>query len=1031
MAKMVVAGDIKFWHLHCVHFKRAIDHPKHHLKIAKELGDITGAEKACGHFGNTLNRLGDVKTDIDHERCLNIAKELGVRSIEESLGDFKTARDYYDNRLKVMKETGDKAGERYVYGKIGDAHLSLGDVKNAMECYENQLKIANELSDKSGEGEANGNFGKVHFNLGNFKKAISYFERHLNVAKELGDKIGEGKANCNLGVSHLVLGDFERAIDHHRRHLKIVTELVDINEVGKAYANCGNIFNKLGYFNTAIDYHERHLNIAKKFGNKFEEASAYGNLGIAYHGLGYFKKAIDYQERCLNIAKDLGARWTEGAAYSNLGNVYESLGDFERARNYHESQLKIMKQLGDRSGEGKAYFSLGDVHQRMGDFKTAIDYLVHFLKIAKELGDKLGEGKVFVSLGNTHVLLGCFEIAQDYFKSALEIMKERGDRKGEGTVYCGLGNANDGLGHLKAALDYHKSHLEIAIEFDDLLAVRSAYGNLGITYLRLEDFKTALDFLERDIQIAIEFGDRSGIGTACSNLGDCYLGLGDLETAIQCHKRHLDIAIDLGEKFGQGIAYSKLGQCFQLQGQVPVAIPYYQQSIALFNSIRDQLQLNDELKISLRHRYQKTYAALWRLMLTEGNVTEALFSAEQGRAQGLKDLMELNYSFKRSDAYGGSGTGVKTVNELLRHLPPNTIFIAFGENELIFWVCQRGKEFELRKKQIHPENEVETFLKDLLQVVQKETGISGLVKCEDRSLESADSLVLKRSSQHGKRAQHLNLQRSALSTLYDTIIEPIQDLLLGTELMFVPEGPLCLAPFAAFKGPNSKYLCESFRIRVAPSLTSLKMIADCPVDYHHKSGALLVGDPLTERPPLPSAREEVEMIGRMLGITPLIGTQATKDEVLARLDSIALVHIAAHGNMETGEIALASTKGVKKNILTMRDVLGVQMRARLVVLSCCHSARGEIKAEGVVGIARAFLGAGARSVLVSLWAIDDEATLEFMKNFYQHLVTGKSASEALNQAMNCIRESEEFNAVKYWAPFVLIGDDVTLEFAGN
>ena len=100
------------------------------------------------------------------------------------------------------------------------------------------------------------------------------------------------------------------------------------------------------------------------------------------------------------------------------------------------------------------------------------------------------------------------------------------------------------------------------------------------------------------------------------------------------------------------------------------------------------------------------------------------------------------------------------------------------------------------------------------------------------------------------------------------------------------------------------------------------------------------------------------------------------------------------------------------------------------MLSCCHSGQGEIKADGVVGIARAFLGAGARSVLVSLWAIDDKATLEFMKNFYEHLVKGKSASEALHQAMNCMRESVEFGAVKYWAPFVLIGDDVTLDLSG-
>ena len=97
------------------------------------------------------------------------------------------------------------------------------------------------------------------------------------------------------------------------------------------------------------------------------------------------------------------------------------------------------------------------------------------------------------------------------------------------------------------------------------------------------------------------------------------------------------------------------------------------------------------------------------------------------------------------------------------------------------------------------------------------------------------------------------------------------------------------------------------------------------------------------------------------------------------------------------------------------------------MLSCCHSGRGEIKAEGVVGIARAFLCAGARSVLVSLWAIDDEATMLFMRSFYQHLADGTSTSVALHQAMKSLRESQQFGAVKYWASFVLIGDDVRLE----
>ena len=150
---------------------------------------------------------------------------------------------------------------------------------------------------------------------------------------------------------------------------------------------------------------------------------------------------------------------------------------------------------------------------------------------------------------------------------------------------------------------------------------------------------------------------------------------------------------------------------------------------------------------------------------------------------------------------------------------------------------------------------------------------------------------------------------------------------------------------------------------------------------------------------------------------------------------VALVHIAAHGQPGSGQIYLAPNPTRNNRypqeddyILKIADVQAVQLRARLVVLSCCHSGQGDVKAEGVVGIARAFLGAGARSVLVTLWAVDDEATFEFMKKFYQHLRDGKSASVSLSLAMKYLRETEKFSAVKYWAPFQLIGDDVTLDF---
>jgi len=190
---------------------------------------------------------------------------------------------------------------------------------------------------------------------------------------------------------------------------------------------------------------------------------------------------------------------------------------------------------------------------------------------------------------------------------------------------------------------------------------------------------------------------------------------------------------------------------------------------------------------------------------------------------------------------------------------------------------------------------------------------------------------------------------------------------------------------------------------------------------------------LERKPPLPCARKEAEMIGRLLGSQPLVGKHATKEAVLERIDSMSLIHFAAHGNAERGKIALAplhTTTGYAREedyLLTMADISKVQLRAKLVVLSCCHSASGQVRAEGVVGIARAFSGSDARSVLVALWALEDSATEQLMSRFYEHLVGGESASESLHQAMKWMRDNGYSN-VRDWAPFMLIGDNVTFDF---
>ena len=416
----------------------------------------------------------------------------------------------------------------------------------------------------------------------------------------------------------------------------------------------------------------------------------------------------------------------------------------------------------------------------------------------------------------------------------------------------------------------------------------------------------------------------------------------------------------------------------------------------------------------------------------QGKVVEALLTADHGRAQALNELLEFKYGFK--GLLPEIGTLSSTAPDILSYLPSNTTFIGINEEGIVLWVNEEGKEIKTRRSKI--DVSVTTYFQSLLETTRKEIGARADVNCEDRSLKNPSDKKLAEERSRNPRSHSSDFETKSLKTFYNVVIDPIRDLLHGDEVVIVPQGPLCLAPYAAFVDLKSKYLCETFRIRLLPSLSSLRLIQNCPADWHSKTGALLVGDPWVQEVPvvdgqkpleqLEWAEKEVQTIGEILQTEPLIGKQATKDEVLRRISSVALVHIAAHGSVETGDFSQIPDK--EDYLLTMKDVLNAQIRARPVVLSCCHSARGEVKAEGVVGIARAFLGAGARSVLLSLWAIDDEATMEFMKLFYQQLVNGRSASEALNKAMKSMRESDRFSAVKYWAPFGLIGDDVTLEF---
>ena len=975
------------------------------------------------NFDDVPNLSGNQFNDIVNFcfQNLSTAKHVGDKTSEglmyATLGkyflaqcDYKEAMKYNDLALDIFKELGNKRQEGYTCQCLGDVFQSVGNSKKAIEYQNLALSIAIELGEKPMEGMASYGLGNAFRGLCSYKQAIGYYNRCLNVAKGLADKVVrrslEGVALSNLGHAFDCLGDYKQAEIYHRRHLSIAKERRDKSGEGDAYTGLGNVFQSLGNFKKAQEYYSLALSISKDIRNKNAEAHAYSGLANASLNLGDTKNAVIYSNLYLTCAKELGNKNEEKGAYCTLGHIYSSLGDFKKSIEYYKRHLAIAKDVGDLESEGGAYGGLGSIFDKLGDFDQAIYYHDLHLDIAKTIRDREGEAIANGNLGNAYLSLANFEKALYHFERRLSIAKNLGDKAGEGR----------------------------------------AYGHLGSTYRHLGDYNKAMDYYSLRLSIAQELEDKAGEGAACGYLGSISLLLGDYTIAINWNKKRLRIAEHLGDKDMEGKAYSDLGQCFEMLNVLPKALDNYQASVKVFNQMRSLLQSQDKWKIGFRNECNYAYTGLCRVLLKQEKIGEALAAAEEGRAQSLADLMTSQYGLKECQYKG------KPLEEqefgMLNHTLSSTIFLAVDvvENKVNIWVISKEKPLLHREKTLgrHCTKFAAETLQSLIQFAYEKIGVRAKANCENRSLDvfRENCSAVERSS---KKSSQPILQEDIhpLSALYSYVIAPILDLIDGDELIIVPDGPLWLAPFAALLNPFSKYLYESFKVRIIPSLTSLKIIAHCP-KFHSSSGALVVGDPdmsevtnsqgdqILEQ--LLFARQEAQMIGQILNTAPLTGKLATKCEVLKQISSVAVVHIAAHGRMETGEIALSpsperesQTPAEEDYMLTMADVMSVKLRAKLVVLSCCHSGRGEIKAEGVVGIARAFIGAGARSVLVSLWAIDDQATLEFMKSFYHNLVKGGSASESLNHAMKCLRESETFSDVKYWAPFTLIGDDVTLD----
>ena len=608
-----------------------------------------------------------------------------------------------------------------------------------------------------------------------------------------------------------------------------------------------------------------------------------------------------------------------------------------------------------------------------------------------------------------------------------------------------------------------RSHFENTLKINTAIGNKSGIstnkGQLGNAYRHLGEHRKAINHYEEALEINTAVGDKLGMAEQNAYLGCAYLSLGEYQTAINHYKKALEINTAIGDLLGMTNERVNLGKTYLAAGEYKDASVYLVEAISeydkiFFNFVPDQNKLSFTAQYFKCHRYlmscflylERPKSAL--LVIDLGKCKELHFSIEKQRNCVDREMKDFTRSIWNRISACEDQIEIEEIQQILHKEKNDSSMLVFAFDHkgfLNIWVLNETFVF----RQV--DDAIETIfllmfpLLEMLNVnLDRNSSFHQIVSFVDTYI------PLKRKPQPGVavggtpnfcgfRAQEISRK------LFQLLIDPIQDSLKGNKLIIVPDQQLFFAPFSSLVDENDRFLTSKYSIQITPSLHTLKASMQ-QGDESNFGFALFIGNPTVgkislngkEFTPvsLPGASKEVEHLANLFHAAPLLGSKARKQVVMQLLGQASIIHIAAHGEPTSGEIMLAPNSSNDRSsspvdesdsyLLKQRDITSISVQARLVVLCCCYAGQGKVSSEGVIGITRSFLAGGARSVLATLWPIDDEATREFMKTFYDELCEETTACEALKRTMVFFQnhEKSEYRSNRIWAPFTIYGEDV-------
>lgn len=1012
-----------------------------------------GNEKAAYWLQNFAAQLTATKTSLSVQIDLKAeADQLYERGNEQyKVGSLEAVIPFWQQALKIYQQVRAYSRETEIIGNLGRVYHDLGNYDKAIECYEQSLLIVHILQYRQVEGALLNNIGFSFQALGNNITAINYFEQSLFIARETDCFYLQMKSLENLKIAHKTQNNKLKVNEYCFHYLKLAQELKDRTKEGYAYYELGKSYEDLNDFSKATESYEQSLNISREIKDRQLEGIAIYHLGFVHQFLGNNSKAIEFYKQSLRISKEIQHRNLQlhnlyhlGFAYSDLGNrvqaleylpealiiaqetqdtelkmkvlnslglVYHYLGDSNLAVDCHHKSLIIAQKRKDLYGEFNSLFNLGLNSETMGDFGKALKLYEHSLTIAREIEDRKLEAQALSNLGVTYRALGNETKAIAYYEQSLTIDREIKNREGEGKVLGNLGNIYRSFGNYEQAIDYHQQCLAIAQERQDRDEESAALNNLGLDYEDLQDYNKSLNYHQQNLAITQEIKYRLGEAKALGNIGNIYYRLQDYDKAIDYHQQCLIIAQAIQNREEEGIIHNNLGVFLLKIGDFIFAEKQLFAAIKIQESIRLSLGSNDANKISIFDKNASAYRFLQQVLIAQSKKENALEIAERGRARSFVELLAERLSPQSANQSNIYPISIQKIQQLAQSynatlVEYSIIYDDLGEEQNIFiWVIKPTSEIIFCKVDIKYLNQQNTSLSDLVNQTREYIGVS---KFQHKTY-NTESLENFRSHNQGS----IKLQQ-----LHQLLIHPIAHLLPSDPnipLFFVPQDTLFLIPFPALQDAEGKFLIEKHTIVTAPSIQVLELIQKRSTQVSDISlDTLVVGNPkmptipLTEPPvelrDLTWAKTEANAIAPLLNTQAITGADATKTYITQLLPKARLIHLATHGLLDDirqlgvpGAVALAPSDD-DNGFLTAGEIYGMKLKAELVVLSACSTGKGKITGDGVIGLSRCLIAAGVKSVIVSLWSVEDLSTALLMVKFYQIFQQGIAATVALNEA---------------------------------